>query len=87
MPSLDCITSHRVLSSGEMPINSGSEMEYEAHEMQQPRHITKIGEEASTAQRSDSFEQPHATAIHFSPVLAPLIGVKWVRLKVIFRQT
>ncbi|SNX59277.1 hypothetical protein SAMN06296273_0718 [Nitrosomonas ureae] len=58
MRSLGCITSHRVLSSGEMPINSGSEMEYEAHETQQPRHITKIGEGASAAQRSDSLEQP-----------------------------
>lgn len=58
MRSLDCITSHRVLSSGEMLINSRSEMEYEAHETQQPRHITKIGEEASTAQRSDAIEQP-----------------------------
>jgi hypothetical protein len=35
-------------------INSANEMKHEAHGTQQPRHINKIGEEASTAQRSDS---------------------------------
>ncbi|MGZ0018220.1 hypothetical protein [Nitrosomonas sp. wSCUT-2] len=34
-------------------INSADEMKYEAHGTQQSRHIAKIGEEASTAQRSD----------------------------------
>ncbi|MDP1550447.1 MAG: hypothetical protein U1D41_04585 [Nitrosomonas sp.] len=33
-------------------------MKHEAHGTQQPRHIDKIGEGASTAQRSDSFVQP-----------------------------
>ena len=35
-------------------INSADEMKHEAHGAQQPRHINKIGEDASTAQRSDS---------------------------------
>ncbi|OQW43112.1 MAG: hypothetical protein A4S08_10475 [Proteobacteria bacterium SG_bin4] len=35
-------------------INSANEMKHEAHGTQQPRHINKIGEGASTAQRSDS---------------------------------
>jgi hypothetical protein len=39
-------------------INSANEMKHEAHGMQQPRHINKIGEGASTAQRSDSLVQP-----------------------------
>ena len=38
-------------------INSANEMKHEAHGMQQPRHINKIGEGASTAQRSDSLVQ------------------------------
>gem|GEM_PF-2781217 len=41
----------------EMLINSASGMKHEAHGTQQPRHINKIGERASTAQRSDSFAQ------------------------------
>ncbi|MBX9894188.1 MAG: hypothetical protein K2Y09_03285 [Nitrosomonas sp.] len=35
-------------------INSTNEMKREAHGTQQSRHINKIGEEASAAQRSDS---------------------------------
>ena len=35
-------------------INSADEMKREAHGTQQPRDINKIGERASTAQRSDS---------------------------------
>jgi len=35
-------------------INSANEMKHEAHGTQQPRHINKIDEGASTAQRSDS---------------------------------
>jgi hypothetical protein len=38
----------------EMLINSANEMKHEAHGTQQPRHINKIGKDASTAQRSDS---------------------------------
>jgi DNA integrity scanning protein DisA with diadenylate cyclase activity len=38
-------------------INSANEMTHEAHGTQQPRHINKIGEEASTVQRSDSLVQ------------------------------
>ena len=34
--------------------NSANEMKHEAHVTQQPRHINKIDEGASTAQRSDS---------------------------------
>ncbi|WP_374565751.1 hypothetical protein [Nitrosomonas sp.] len=34
--------------------NSTNEMKREAHGTQQSRHINKIGEEASAAQRSDS---------------------------------
>ncbi len=43
---------------GEMLIHSANEMKHEAHGTQQPRHIDKIGEGASTAQRSDSLVQP-----------------------------
>jgi hypothetical protein len=39
-------------------IHSANEMKHEAHGTQQPRHIDKIGEGASTAQRSDSLVQP-----------------------------
>jgi len=39
-------------------INSASEMKYETSGTQQLRHINKIGEGVSTAQRSDSLVQP-----------------------------
>ena len=39
-------------------IHSANEVKHEAHGTQQPRHIDKIGEGASTAQRSDSLVQP-----------------------------
>ena len=48
----------RQLTSKEALINSMSEMKREAHGTQQPRHINKIGEGASTAQRRDSLAQP-----------------------------
>ncbi|MGZ0018348.1 hypothetical protein [Nitrosomonas sp. wSCUT-2] len=35
-------------------INSANEMKHEAHGTQQPTRINKIGEGASTTQRSDS---------------------------------
>ncbi|MBK7364277.1 MAG: hypothetical protein IPI97_04510 [Nitrosomonas sp.] len=38
-------------------VNSVSEMKHQAHGTQQPRHIDKIDEGASTAQRSDSLIQ------------------------------
>ena len=38
-------------------INSTNEMKREAHGTQQPRHINKIGDGASTAQRNDSLVQ------------------------------
>ena len=38
----------------EMLSNSANERKHEAHGTQQPRHINKIGKDASTAQRSDS---------------------------------
>ena len=38
-------------------INSTNEMRHEAHGTQQSRHINKIGEDARTAQRSDSLVQ------------------------------
>ncbi|WP_156796959.1 hypothetical protein [Nitrosomonas sp. Is79A3] len=41
----------------EMLINSTNVMKREAHGTQQLRHINQIGEEASTAQRSDSLVQ------------------------------
>ncbi len=39
-------------------INSANERKRETHGTKQPRHINKIGEGASTAQRSDSLVQP-----------------------------
>ena len=39
-------------------INSADEMKHEAHGTQQPRPINAIGEDASTAQRSDSLVAP-----------------------------
>ena len=41
-----------------MLIYSANEMKHEAHGTQRPRHIDKIGEAASTAQRSDLLVQP-----------------------------
>lgn len=38
----------------EMQINLSGEMKHKAHGTQQPRPINKIGEGASTVQRSDS---------------------------------
>ena len=41
----------------EMLINLANEVKHEAHGTQQPGHIDKIGEGASTMQRSDSLVQ------------------------------
>ncbi|MCG7757511.1 MAG: hypothetical protein LZF63_12735, partial [Nitrosomonas sp.] len=43
-----------MLSSKEALINSTNEMKCEAHGTQQPGPINRIGEEVSTAQRSNS---------------------------------
>ena len=55
-----------VTRSRDTSIHSANEMKHEAHGTQQPRHIDKIGEGASTAQRSDSLVQPINQRFHKS---------------------
>ena len=61
-------------------INSGSGMKHEAHGSQQPRHINKIGEGASTAQRRDSLVQPVNQRFPKQPKRNPTIDSKQLKL-------